>query len=143
MQCRISQLVYKIATRFQRLPLHFRGQTSVDIVRRQRNRKSKMAVINRKNICNVGYLNEIPTATPIFSEFCNTVGLVLSLSDVGVTDKSIMVAIIGSTWLLAYFPHTFMTYLSFIAYYIPTLDVVQYSHQSCCVARLRSCCRAR
>ena len=34
--------------------------------------------------------------------------------------------------------------LSLIAYYVPTLDVVQYSHQSCCVvAKPRNCCYAR
>ena len=84
---------------------------------------------------------EIQTATQHFRG--HTIGLVWLLSDVGVTCKSIMAANYRK-YVVAHVCSAFIRdLLSFIAYYIPTLDVVQYSHKSCCVARPRNCCGTR
>ena len=67
---------------------------------------------------------EIPTATPTFVGSCNTVGLVCLLFDVGVTCESIMAANYRK-YVVANVCSAFIHDLPFIAYYIPTLDVVQ------------------
>ena len=107
-----SQLLCKIATKFQRLHPHFRspttrqdqcGHSDIRVIS-----KSKMAAITGSTYEITQYLSfyildsdKIPKAAPKFSGSSNTAGIIWTLADIRVTGKSKMAAITRGEYVIS------------------------------------------